>query len=108
MPTPHHSNFLGIGQVRTWTLEWDIVTTMRSGSSFKTDVHVEGEMNVIKKGIRTLISAGVAPLKQWLLASRYIGERRLRLQLQQLGWPVGRLLRFGAKAFALRKSWQAR
>eukprot|EP00435_Cladocopium_sp_Y103_P029454 s2415_g7.t1 len=61
-----------------------------------------------KKSIRTLISAGAAKLKQWPLAARHIGERRLRSQLHQLGWPVGRLLRFGATAFALRKSWQER
>ena len=65
-------------------------------------------MNTIKKSIRTLISAQLSPLKQWHLAARHIGERRLRAQLQLLGWPVGRLLRFGAIAFALRKSWQAR
>ena len=95
-------------QVRTWTLERDIVTTMTSGSSFKSNGRVEGEMNIVKKAIRTLISAGAATLQQWPLASRHIGERRLRLQLQRLGWPAGRLLRFGARAFALRKSWQAR
>ena len=81
---------------------------MTSGSSFKSNGRVEGEMNVVKKAVRTLISAGVATLKQWPLVSRHVGERRLRLQLHQLGWPAGRLLRFGAKAFALRKSWQAR
>ena len=94
--------------VRTWTLERDILTTMTPGSSYKANGRVEGEMNTIKKSIRTLISAQLAPLKQWPLAARHIGERRLRAQLQLLGWPVGRLLRFGATAYALRKSWQAR
>eukprot|EP00435_Cladocopium_sp_Y103_P037917 s3038_g10.t1 len=70
----------------------------------------EGEMNVVKKAIRTLISASAAKFKltQWHLAPRDIGEKRLRGQLHQLGWPVGRLLRFGATAHALRKSWQER
>ena len=95
-------------QVKTWAKERDVVTTMTSGSSFKTNGRVEGEMNVIKKSIRTLISAGASTLQPWPLAARHIGERRLRAQLQFLGLPVGRLLRFGAKAYALPKSWQAR
>ena len=65
-------------------------------------------MGVIKKSIRTLITAGTCTLSQWPLAASHIGERRLRSQLNLLGWPVGRLLKFGAKAYALRKSWQAR
>jgi len=65
-------------------------------------------MNMIKKSIRTLIPARLGTLTQWPLIARHIGERRLRAQLQLLGWSVGRLLRFGATAFALRKSWQAR
>ena len=65
-------------------------------------------MGIVKKSIRTLIAAGVCTLSQWPLAARHIGERRLRSQLNLLGWPVGRLLRFGAKAYALRKSWQSR
>jgi hypothetical protein len=65
-------------------------------------------MNMVKKSIRTLISAQLGTLTQWPLIARHIGERRLRSQLQLLGWPVGRLLKFGATAFALRKSWQAR
>ena len=94
--------------IKAWALERSILTTMTSGSTYKANGRVEGEMNVVKKAIRTLITAGAATLKQWPLAARHIGERRLRVQLNQLGWPVGRLLRFGATAFALRKSWQER
>ena len=94
--------------IKAWALERSILTTMTSGSTYKANGRVEGEMNVVKKAIRTLITAGTATLKQWPLAARHIGERRLRVQLNQLGWPVGRLLRFGATAFALRKSWQER
>eukprot|EP00435_Cladocopium_sp_Y103_P021236 s2552_g5.t1 len=94
--------------IKNWALERDVLTTMTSGSTYKANGRVEGEMNVVKKAIRTLISAGASTLTQWPLASRHVGERRLRSQLHQLGWPVGRLLRFGATAFALRKSWQER
>lgn len=43
-------------------------------------------------------------LTQWPLIVSHIGERHLRAQLHLLGWPVGRILRFGATAFALRTS----
>ena len=88
-------------QVKTWARERDVITTMTPGSSFKANGRVEGEMNVVKKSIRTLITAGASTLQQWPLAARHVGERRLRAQLQLLGWPVGRLLRFGATAYAL-------
>ena len=93
-------------QMRAWALERHLVSTMTPGSSFKTNGRVEGEMNTVKKSIRTLVSSGVATLQQWPLVARHIGERRLRAQLHGLGWPVGRLIRFGAKAYAMRKSWQ--
>eukprot|EP00435_Cladocopium_sp_Y103_P010101 s2171_g2.t1 len=80
-------------EVQTWATDRSILTTMTSGSSFKANGRVEGEMNVIKKSIRVLISSGAAKLAQWPLAARHIGERRLRRQLHELGWPVGRLLR---------------
>ena len=48
---------------------------MTSGSSFKANGGVEGEMNVIKTSIRTLISANVGTLtKQGPLAARHIGQ----------------------------------
>ena len=63
--------------VRTWALEWDVLTTMTPGSSLNG--RVEGKMNVIKTSIRTLISANENTLKQWPLAARHIGEQRLEL-----------------------------
>ena len=95
-------------ETQAWAAERSILTTMTSGSSFKANGRVEAEMGVIKKAIRTLISSGDCSLNQWPLAARHLGERRLRRQLNALGWPVGRLLKFGAKAYALRKSWQSR
>ena len=94
--------------MQAWAGDRQILTTMTSGSSFKANGRVEAEMGVIKKSIRILVSGGTCTLTQWPLAARHLGERRLRNQLKTLGWPVGRLLRFGAKAFALRKSWQSR
>ena len=39
------------------------------------------EVGMIKKGVRTLISAHACPLDRWPLAVRHVGERRLRNQL---------------------------
>ena len=66
--------------IEAWALERSILTTMTPGSTYKANGQVEGEMNVVKKAISTLISAGSATLKQWPLAARHIGERRLRAQ----------------------------
>ena len=95
-------------QVQAWALDRQIVSTLTPGSSYKANGRVEGEMNTIKKSMRTLITAGACPADRWPLVARHVGERRLRSQLHQLGWPTGRLLRFGCQAFALKKSWQNR
>ena len=94
--------------VHQWCLDRGIVQTMTPGSAFKTNGRAENEVGMIKKGVRTLISAQACPLDRWPLAVRHVGERRLRNQLNHAGWPVGRLLRFGSKAYALKKSWQDR
>ena len=94
--------------VHQWCLDRGIVQTMTPGSAFKTNGRAENEVGMIKKGVRTSISAGACPLDRWPLAVRHVGERRLRNQLNQAGWPVGKLLRFGSKAYALKKSWQDR
>ena len=95
-------------ETQAWALDRNILTTMTCGSSYKSNGRCEAEVGVIKKSIRILISSGSCSLTQWPLAARHLGERRLRGQLSILGWPVGRLVKFGAKAYALRKSWQSR
>ena len=95
-------------QTKQWFLDRGIVQTLTPGSAYKTNGRVESEMNMVKKGIRTIITANACPFDSWPLAARHIGERRLRNQLHHTGWPVGHLLRFGSKAYALKKSWQDR
>ncbi|CAL1145556.1 unnamed protein product, partial [Cladocopium goreaui] len=94
--------------VRRWTLDRGIITTLTSRSSYKSNGRMESEVGSTKRGIKTLISAGLCPSEYWPLAARHIGERRLRNQLKGVGWPASPMLRFGSKAFALRKSWQER
>ena len=94
--------------IRRWTLDRGVITTLTSGSSYKSNGRVEAEVGATKRGVKTLISAGLCPSDHWPLAARHIGERRLRNQLRAVGWPASPMLRFGSKAFALRKSWQER
>ena len=94
--------------VRKWTLDRGVITTLTTGSSYKTNGRVENEVGAVKRAVRTLLSANLCPLAQWPLALRHIGERRLRSQLQSIGWPAAPLLKFGTRAFALKKSWQDR
>ena len=94
--------------VRRWTLDRGIITTLTTGSSYKANGRVEAEVGATKRAVRTMISAGLCPLDFWPLAARHMGERRLRSQLQRVGWPTAPMLQFGSKAYALRKSWQER
>ena len=95
-------------EIRQWTLDRGIITILTTGSSFKSNGRVENEVGSIKRAIRTLVSAKICILEQWPLAARHIAERRLRLQLQRVGWPAAPLLKFGTRALALRKSWHER
>eukprot|EP00913_Durusdinium_trenchii_P015946 g14985.t1 len=94
--------------VKRWTLDRGVVTTLTSGDSYKSNGRVEGELGVIKKHVRTIVASTGVGLDCWPLAAIHIGERRLRGQLRSMGIPVGPLLQFGAKAYALKKSWQDR
>ena len=90
--------------VRRWTLDRGITTTLTSGGSYKSNGRVEGELGVVKKHVRTILTATGLGLEMWPLAAIHVGERRLRSQLRRMGFPVGPLLQFGARAYALKKS----
>ena len=94
--------------IRQWTLDRGIITTLTSGSSYRSNGRVEAEVGNTKRAIKTILTANQCPLECWPLCARHIGERRLRCQLQKLGFPTGPMLRFGSKVYALRKSWQER
>ena len=94
--------------VRRWTLDRGILTTLATGDSYKSNGRVEGELGVVKKHVRTLVASTGLGLDIWPLAAIHIGERRLRGQLRGLGFPSGPMLKFGARAYALKKSWQDR
>lgn len=74
-------------QVRRWTLD------PTSDDSYKSNGRVEGELGVVKKHVRTVITTAALDMAMWPLAALHIGERRLRSQ---------------HRAYALKKSWQDR
>ena len=47
--------------VRRWTLDRGIITTLTSGSSYKSNGRVESEVGATKRGVKTLISARLCP-----------------------------------------------
>jgi hypothetical protein len=94
--------------LRKWAQHRDIVLTKTAGDDYKANGRVEAELGVTKRAIRTVLSAGGYNIEWWPLIAKHVGERRLRAQLRACGYPVGDLLRFGTRAFALRKWWQHR
>ena len=97
--------------LRRWAQHRDIVLTKTSGDNYKANGRCEAELGVVKRSIRTVLtvlSAGGYNVNWWPLIAKHVGERRLRAQLRSFGYPVGVLLRFGTKAYAMRKWWQHR
>ena len=94
--------------VRQWCMDRGVVPTMTTGDSYKSNGRAEAEVNMTKKGMRAILDQGFCELGHWPLVARHVGERRLRFQLTQVGWPSSPLLRFGTKAFAVRKRWKDR
>eukprot|EP00435_Cladocopium_sp_Y103_P007195 s4968_g2.t1 len=94
--------------LRRWAQQRDIVVTKTSGDDYKANGRCEAEVGVVKRATRTVLSAGGHNLAWWPLVARHVGERQLRAQLRAVGYPVGELLQFGTRAYALRKWWQHR
>ena len=94
--------------IRQWTMARGILPTMTSGDSYKGNGRAEAEVNATKKAVRAVMDLGCCDLKYWPLIARHVGERRLRRQLSKVGWHVAPLLRFGTKAYAIRKRWKER
>eukprot|EP00438_Fugacium_kawagutii_P007098 Skav200526 [mRNA] locus=scaffold2291:63661:70974:+ [translate_table: standard] len=94
--------------VKRWLLDRGVVQTLTSGSTYKENGRAEHSVGELKRAMRVVIAAGDCQLEWWPLLARHLGERRLRRELISLGWPAKPLLRFGAKVWALAKSWQDR
>ena len=94
--------------VRRWTMARSIIPTMTTGNNFKSNGRAEAEVQMTKKAIRAVIDATQVDVSFWPMVARHVGERRLRHQLTKVGWPASPMLRFGTKAYAVKKSWKDR
>ena len=83
--------------LRHWAQNRNIVLTKTSGDNYKANGRCEAELGVVKRSIRTVLSAGGFSLTWWPLIAKHVRERRLRAQLRSFGYSVGDLLRFGTK-----------
>lgn len=52
------------GAVRRWTLDRQILMTLTSGDSYKSNGRAEGEVSMVKKSMRTIIGSNGA-LRDW-------------------------------------------
>ena len=91
--------------LRRWAQHRDIVLTMTSGDNYKANGRCEAEIGMVKRAVRTVLSSGGHDINWWPLIAMHVGERRFRAQLRSVGYPVGDLLKFGTRAYALRKWW---
>ena len=94
--------------VQQWCYERGVVATYTTGSDWKANGRAENEVGVVKRHARVLMKVHGCDEAQWPLLIRHAGERRLRWQLNQVGFPVPALLPFGTKVLVKRKSWNGR
>ena len=94
--------------VQAWCHSRDITTTYTSGSDWKSNGRAENEIGIVKRHAKVLMRAHDVPEEQWPILVRHAAERRLRWQLQQVGYPVPDLLPFYTRVLVKRKSWNQR
>ena len=86
----------------------DIVATYTSGSDWKSNGRAENEIGIVKRHAKVLLKFHDINQDLWPILVRHAAERRLRWQLQQVGYPVPDLLPFYTQVFVKRKSWNQR
>ena len=94
--------------VQQWCLERGIVQTCTSGSDWKSNGRAENEVGIVKRHAKVLMKVHGETDESWPLLVKHAGERRLRWQLQQVGFNVPALLAFNTKVLVKRKSWNER
>eukprot|EP00435_Cladocopium_sp_Y103_P064506 s236_g26.t1 len=91
--------------IRKWAEDRKVYRTYTDGDSYKSNGRAEAEIGMIKKQVRTLLKETGEEAKNWPLAARHAAERRLRMQLADMGLPTRELLTFGQEAYATQKIW---
>ena len=84
------------------------MATYTSGSDWKSNGRAENEIGLVKRHAKVLMKAHNIEEDLWPILVRHASERRLRWQLQQVGYPVPELLPFFTKVLVKRKSWNQR
>ena len=65
----------------------------------RSNGRAENEIGIVKRHAKVLMKAHNVAEELWPILVRHAGERRLRWQLQQVGYPVPELLPFNTKVF---------
>ncbi|CAL1169833.1 unnamed protein product [Cladocopium goreaui] len=94
--------------VQSWCHSRDIVATYTSGSDWKSNGRAENESGIVKRHAKIIMRAHNIDEERWPSLVKHAAERRLRWQLQQVGYPVPDLLPFYTKVLVKRKSWNQR
>ena len=94
--------------VQSWCHSRDMVATYTSGSDWKSNGRAENEIGIVKRHAKILMKAHNVDEQRWPILVKHAAERRLRWQLQQVGYPVPDLLPFYTKVLVKRKSWNQR
>ena len=85
-----------------------MVATYTSGSDWKSNGRAENEIGIVKRHAKILMRAHNVDEQRWPILVKHAAERRLRWQLQQVGYPVPDLLPVYTKVLVKRKSWNQR
>eukprot|EP00435_Cladocopium_sp_Y103_P055404 s1091_g18.t1 len=91
--------------LRRWAEDRKVMRTYTDGDSFKSNGRTEAAIGLIKRHTRTLLKQTSQPPTMWPLAARHAAGRKLRQQLSEFGIPVGKMLPYGATAYARQKIW---
>ena len=67
----------------------------------------EGYIRRLKRSVRTLLLAHVAPVSEWPWAMRHVAARMQAIALTQIGVPVPSLLPWKARLALRQRSWAA-
>ena len=79
--------------------------TMTGGDEGPSNGRIESEVQQVKRRLRLLVKESGLGEKYWPGIARWIGQERLRAQLQEVGVPVKPLLPIGAWVTVKTKRW---
>ena len=88
-----------------WCRHHGLYQTMTSGDDGPANGRVECEVNQIKRRLRVVLAASKLDTQFWPGAARWVGEERMRRQLETLGVPSKPMIPLGEKVVVKTKRW---